>query len=164
MKKIGKFLATNISRNTEVILFNFDMWSSIYARQKICKHWCSGFGDMEGWIWQLDSIGKPHTCVPCVFCFLECWHMTMCFDITVSSSSSKSTRKSWQSTIGTYKLNYCNNLLPLIIYDMKNKSNKQWLITKNFKIASYSSDLVMKLFNSCRKLKLILWCWKLAFF
>ena len=51
MKKIRKFLGTNISRNTEVIFFNFDMRSSVYVRQKIYKfgrNWLSSFGDTEG--------------------------------------------------------------------------------------------------------------------
>ena len=40
-----------ILRNAEMISFNFDMQSSVYARPKIYKfgrNWLSSFGDMEG--------------------------------------------------------------------------------------------------------------------
>ena len=50
-EKIGQFSGTNISRTTKAISFNFDMWSYIYVRQKICKfgkNRYSSFGDTEG--------------------------------------------------------------------------------------------------------------------
>ena len=37
VKKIGQFLGTNISRTAEAISFNFDIYSSVYVRQKIYK-------------------------------------------------------------------------------------------------------------------------------
>ena len=51
-----QFSETNISRNAEVISFNFDMQSSIYVRQKtdqFGRNQLSSFGDTEGWIWHL---------------------------------------------------------------------------------------------------------------
>ena len=50
VKKLEQFSG----RNSEVISFNFDMWSTVYVRQKIYKfgrNWLSSFGDTEGWIW-----------------------------------------------------------------------------------------------------------------
>ena len=34
VKKIGQFIGKNISRTAKAISFNFDMWSSVYVRQK----------------------------------------------------------------------------------------------------------------------------------
>ena len=61
VKKIGKFLGTNISRTADAISFNFDVWNSVYVRQNLYKfgrNQLSSFGDTEGWIWQLCGTSK----------------------------------------------------------------------------------------------------------
>ena len=68
VKKIGQFSETNILRTTEVISFSFDMWSSVYVKQKMHKfgrNQLSSFGDISGRL-NLATL-RYHTCALHIF-------------------------------------------------------------------------------------------------
>ena len=83
-EEFGQFLGTNISRSAKTISFNFDMWSSVYLRQKYINLVEIGLVVLEIREAEFSKFMVPvNNTLVCrtFFCYLGHWHTTVCLDI-----------------------------------------------------------------------------------